>query len=116
MEEQNAVLERHVDNMESAVAKLESETSVTREDTRRVRAHLDGLRSALVAALDGLAVEASLFGATGSPRRVDESNVEALVSGLKARLLDGQAAASASEKESLAKIKDVIAKMSLEGI
>jgi len=47
-EEQNAVLQKHVDNMRSAVTKLERDVALTKENSETLEKQLEGLKHAVV--------------------------------------------------------------------
>ena len=47
MEEQNAVLAKHVDNMKSAITKLEGETSLQNENTQTLNRHFESLKAVI---------------------------------------------------------------------
>lgn len=49
-EQQNAVLQKHIEHMKSAIEKLESETSQQRNHNVALQKHLDHLRSTLTSA------------------------------------------------------------------
>ncbi len=49
LEEENALLSRHVDNMKSSASKLKSDIATQRSRNSTIREHLDILRTALVA-------------------------------------------------------------------
>ena len=51
LEEENALLSRHVDNMRAAIAKLQSETESQLARNSKLKAHLQTLRESLTAAL-----------------------------------------------------------------
>jgi len=52
-EEQNAVLGKHIDNMKSAIGKLEVETVQQRQNNASLQQHLDSLRQLIVSAFRG---------------------------------------------------------------
>lgn len=54
LEQQNAVLEQHVDNTKAGHAKVMGEVSELKEENLRLNAYLKGLRQKLVSALSGL--------------------------------------------------------------
>ena len=47
-EEQNAVLQKHVDTMESAIGKLEGEIRQQQENNQSLNQHVDSLRRVVV--------------------------------------------------------------------
>jgi len=55
-EEQNAVLGKHIDNMKSAIGKLEVETVQQRQNNASLQQHLDSLRQLIVSAFRGVQV------------------------------------------------------------
>ncbi|RWS23037.1 high mobility group protein 20A-like isoform X2 [Leptotrombidium deliense] len=55
-EEQNAILSKHIENMKSAIEKLENETSQQRNANEALHQHLIQLRSILVANFAGISI------------------------------------------------------------
>lgn len=53
MEEQNAVLGKHVETMKSAIGKLEMETNLQNQNSSLIMSHVDALKSAVVQSLKG---------------------------------------------------------------
>ncbi|TRY63677.1 hypothetical protein TCAL_16561 [Tigriopus californicus] len=53
MEEQNAVLGKHVETMKSAIGKLEMETNMQNQNSSLILSHVDALKSAVVQSLKG---------------------------------------------------------------
>jgi hypothetical protein len=53
MEEQNAILSKHVDTMRMAIGKLETETSAQAADNSAMQRHVDSLRKMVVNAFQG---------------------------------------------------------------
>jgi len=58
-EEQNAVLGKHIDNMKSAIGKLEVDTVQQRQNNASLQQHLDSLRQLIVSAFRGLTLPGS---------------------------------------------------------
>ncbi|XP_016974874.2 high mobility group protein 20A [Drosophila rhopaloa] len=56
LEQQNAVLEQHVDNTKAGYAKVMGEVTELMEENRRLEAYLRGLRQKLVTALGGVSL------------------------------------------------------------
>merc|ERR1711894_826977 len=53
-EEQNAILQKHVENMRSAIGKLEQETTQQQENNVSLAKHLDAMRRLVVANFQGI--------------------------------------------------------------
>ncbi|ALC40866.1 CG9418 [Drosophila busckii] len=69
LEQQNAVLEQHVDNTKAGLAKVTGEVTELKEEHMRLEKYLRNLRQKLVAALGGLAL-------TPPPHEPSELNME----------------------------------------
>ncbi len=125
MEEQNAVLERHVQNMQSAIGKLEAETAQQQENSAALSAHLDSLRRTVVREMQGV----RLPGARWSAEAVTMENVDELLRAVHAKLEQEEQqqqqgggnkgkgkAASAEDAQLLEKVREVIGRINYEGI
>lgn len=55
-EEQNAILSKHIENMKSAIEKLEAESSTAKGSNASIIQHLNQLRGILVSSFAGLAI------------------------------------------------------------
>merc|ERR1711997_991670 len=53
-EEQNAILQKHVENMRSAIGKLEQETNQQQDNNASLTKHLDAMRRLVVANFQGV--------------------------------------------------------------
>ena len=73
-EEQNAVLQKHVDNMKTAVTKLECDVTATKENTEALEKQYQGLQKLVLTHLSHIQVPN--FGS------VNEDNIEEFVSKL----------------------------------
>ncbi len=115
MEEQNAVLQKHVDNMQSAISKLEAETTQQQENSAALTAHLDSLRKLVVRELQGLQLpqgwaQQQQESATG----VTMDNVDELMRSVYARLEQPAAERTPEETQMLDKIRGVVAKINYD--
>lgn len=102
-EQQNSVLEKHVENMDNGIQKLENETSSLKSRNTVLQNYLQKLRSVLANALAGLPIGADNKGAT-----VD--NIEKYMSELH------QMAKSSTTGHTLNKAKDIIRKLDLQSL
>ena len=55
-EEQNAILQKHVENMRSAIGKLEQETTQQQENNAALAKHLDAMRRLVVTHFQGVSL------------------------------------------------------------
>lgn len=97
-EQQNSVLEKHVENMDNGIQKLDNETSSLRARNATLQSYLQKLRSVLANALAGLPVGTDHKSATAE-------NVDQLLH---------QLAKSSSTGHTLNKAKDIIRKLDLQ--
>lgn len=102
-EQQNSVLEKHVENMDNGIQKLENETNSLRTRNAVLQSYLQKLRSVLAGALSGLPIGADNKGAT-----VD--NIDKYMSDLH------QMAKSSTHGHTLNKAKDIIRKLDLQSL
>ncbi len=106
MEEQNSVLQKHVDNMQSAIAKLEAETAQQQENSAALTAHLDSLRRLVVRELSGVRLP-------GWPAEsVSMDNVDEFMRMVRNKL-DGEER-SAEDRQLLDRVKEVVGKISYD--
>uniref|UniRef100_A0A182RXD4 HMG box domain-containing protein n=1 Tax=Anopheles funestus TaxID=62324 RepID=A0A182RXD4_ANOFN len=102
-EQQNSVLEKHVENMENGIQKLDSETSSLEARNAVLESYLLKLRTTLANALQGLPISSDCPGAT-----VD--NIDQYLENLH------QMADSSTQGHTLNKAKDIIRKLDLQNL
>lgn len=104
-EEQNAILGKHIDNMKSAIGKLEIESVQQRKTNLALQQHLDNLRATL----------ASHFSAVPLPglhESVSADNIDNYMTHLHTIMLE-----SPEENETLiASVRDIVSRINFEGI
>jgi hypothetical protein len=93
-EEQNAVLQTHVESMESAASKLEAETAQLNENSAALMQHLDSLRRLIVAGLNDVGLAANV------------DDVDGLIERLRA--FDSKKSASSREADDLRAVKKAL--------
>lgn len=101
MEEQNAVLQKHVENMQSAIAKLEGETAQQKDNSAALKVHLERIRAAVVAGFAGVKLP-------GRDAPVTEANADQFMQSLHGMVVQGCGVGNA---EMLAKVKEVVGKI-----
>lgn len=102
-EQQNSVLEKHVENMDNGIQKLENETSSLRARNATLQSYLQKLRTVLAGALAGLPIGPDHKGATAE-------NIDQYMSELH------QMAKSSTHGHTLNKAKDIIRKLDLQSL
>ncbi|XP_062561591.1 high mobility group protein 20A [Armigeres subalbatus] len=102
-EQQNSVLEKHVENMDNGIQKLENETNSLKTRNAVLQSYLLKLKSVLAGALAGLPIGSGKEGAT-----VD--NIDRYMSELH------QMAKSSTHGHALNKAKDIIRKLDLQSL
>ncbi|XP_050075108.1 high mobility group protein 20A [Anopheles maculipalpis] len=102
-EQQNSVLEKHVENMENGIQKLNGETSSLESRNAVLESYLLKLRTTLANALQGLPLSGDCAGAT-----VD--NIDQYLENLH------QMADSSTQGHTLNKAKDIIRKLDLQNL
>ncbi|XP_053687993.1 high mobility group protein 20A [Sabethes cyaneus] len=102
-EQQNSVLEKHVENMDNGIQKLENETKGLKNRNAMLLNHLQKLRSVLATALAGLPIGEEKKGAT-------LENIDKYMSDLH------QMAKSSTHGHTLNKAKDIIRKLDLQSL
>lgn len=102
-EQQNSVLEKHVENMDNGIQKLENETQSLKTRNAVLQSYLQKLKSVLAGALAGLPIGPAKQGAT-----VD--NIDKYMSELH------QMAKSSTHGHALNKAKDIIRKLDLQNL
>lgn len=101
-EQQNAILEKHVENMETGVEKLTGETEALKETNRVLSNYLEKLRQKLVESLSGLSIPSQLQGATLA--NIDQYMVD----------LQNMVTSNSHGPASLNKARDIIRKSDLQ--
>lgn len=102
-EQQNSVLEKHVENMDNGIQKLENETNSLKSRNEVLQNYLQKLRSVLAKALAGLPIGADNKGATVDT--IDNYMLEL-----------HQMAKSSTHGHTLNKAKDIIRKLDLQNL
>lgn len=102
-EQQNSVLEKHVENMDNGIQKLENETNSLKTRNAVLQSYLQKLKSVLAGALAGLPIGSGKEGAT-----VD--NIDKYMGELH------QMAKSSTHGHALNKAKDIIRKLDLQSL
>ncbi|XP_058065776.1 high mobility group protein 20A [Anopheles bellator] len=102
-EQQNSVLEKHVENMENGIQKLESETGTLTARNKVLVNYLQKLRATLASALQGLPLGEESSGAT-------LENIDQYLDSLH------QMADSSTQGHTLNKAKDIIRKLDLQNL
>lgn len=102
-EQQNSVLEKHVENMDNGIQKLENETSSLKSRNAVLQSYLQKLRSMLASALSGLPIGSENSGAT-------VENIDKYMTDLH------QMAKSSTHGHTLNKAKDIIRKLDLQSL
>lgn len=102
-EQQNSVLEKHVENMDNGIQKLDNETSSLRARNATLQNYLQKLRSVLANALAGLPIGPDHKGATAD-------NIDQYMAELH------QMAKSSTHGHTLNKAKDIIRKLDLQSL
>lgn len=100
-EQQNSVLEKHVENMTNGIAKLTGETEALVKNNEMVQTYLDQLRTKLATALSGLSIPSK-------PNGANIQNIDAFMDDLLQ-----MASSNSHGPASLNKAKDIIRKLDL---
>lgn len=106
MEEQNAILQKHVDNMKSAIGKLETENSQQIENNSQLSKHLDALKQMLVNSFGKVVVP-------GQKEMITLDNVEAFIKRIHAMTVEKSVPV---DQAFMAKVKEVISQMDYKAI
>lgn len=99
-EQQNSVLEKHVENIRNGISKLENETSALKDNNELLTTYIAKLRKKLTTALAGLSIP-------GEPEPCNMQNIDKYMSAL-------QQMAANSHGASLNKAKDIVRKLDLQ--
>lgn len=102
-EQQNSVLEKHVENMDNGIQKLENETNSLKTRNAVLQSYLLKLKSVLAGALAGLPIGSDKQGAT-------VENIDKYMTELH------QMAKSSTQGHALNKAKDIIRKLDLQSL
>lgn len=100
-EQQNSVLEKHVENIRNGICKLENETSALKENNELLQTYITKLRKKLTSALAGLSIP-------GESEPCNLQNIDKYMSALQ------QMAANSHGPASLNKAKDIVRKLDLQ--
>lgn len=100
-EQQNSVLEKHVENIRNGISKLENETCALQENNQLLQTYLAKLRKKLTTAFAGLSIP-------GESEPCNLQNVDKYMNALH------QMAANAHGPASLNKAKDIVRKLDLQ--
>lgn len=100
-EQQNSVLEKHVENIRNGISKLENETSELKENNQLLQTYIAKLRKKLTTALTGLSIP-------GESEPCNLQNIDKYMNALH------QMAANSHGPASLNKAKDIVRKLDLQ--
>lgn len=104
LEEQNATLAKHVENLKSSVAKLEVESVQQRNSNSSFRSHLDKLRNALAKALTQLSVP-------GGCEEITNESVDTFLINLSKNVEDGMA-----DEQLVSELRKIINKINFKSL
>ncbi len=100
-EQQNSVLEKHVENIRNGISKLENETSALMDNNQLLETYITKLRKKLTSALSGLSIP-------GESEPCNLQNIDKYMTLLQ------QMAVSSHGPASLNKAKDIVRKLDLQ--
>lgn len=104
LEEQNAILSKHIDNMKQAIERLEVESVQQRTSNMALQGHLDGLRTTLASHFSSIPLPG-----TGELPTVD--TIDAYMAKLHSLILE-----SPQDHESLiSTVRDILGRLNVEG-
>lgn len=104
LEEQNAILSKHIDNMKQAIEKLDVESVQQRSSNMALQGHLDGLRTSLTSQFSTTPLPG-----TGETPTLD--TIDAYMAKLHNLILE-----SPQDNESLiATVRDILGRLNMEG-
>ncbi|XP_033725522.1 high mobility group protein 20A-like isoform X1 [Pecten maximus] len=104
LEEQNAILSKHIDNMKQAIEKLEVESVQQRSSNMALQGHLDGLRASLTSHFSSTPLPG-----TGELPTID--TIDSYMAKLHSLILE-----SPQDHESLiATVRDILGRLNVEG-
>ena len=115
-EEQNAILQKHVENMRSAIGKLEQETTQQQENNIALTKHLDSMRRLVVQHFQGVSLpltddseisNKSSNGSTKEDSKLTMENVDDFMTRLKTFVYDK----SKENDPLLLKLRDIANKL-----
>lgn len=109
LEQQNAVLEQHVDNTKAGHAKVMGEVAELKEENVRLNAYLKGLRQKLVAALGGLPLPAL------EPSGLNVDNVDKYMQHL-ASMINSSTVNGQHNNAMLLKVGEILGKLETSGL
>ena len=95
-EEQNAMLSKHIDNMKSAIDKLESEATRSKEENQKLKNHLGNFREILVRSLSEIRLPQS-------EKEPKEESIDEFVDELR-KFFENPSA----DREIVSKVKEII--------
>lgn len=101
LEQQNSVLEKHVENMKNGIEKLTNETNKQLEENKKIQQYFDDLRQKLATALSDLAIPTE-------PNGANLDNIEKYMNDLHE-----MAKTNSHGPASLNKAKDILRKIDL---
>lgn len=109
LEQQNAVLEQHVDNTKAGHAKVMGEVAELKEENVRLNAYLKGLRQKLVAALGGVPLPAL------EPSGLNVDNVDKYMQHL-AGMISSSTIGGQHNNAMLLKVGEILGKLDTSGL
>ncbi|KAK9877545.1 hypothetical protein WA026_018652 [Henosepilachna vigintioctopunctata] len=103
-EQQNAILQKHIENMKSAITKLEGEISQQEKNNTSLQKHLDQLRSSLTAGFSGVKLP-------GIKERATLQNIDSYMTNLHSILLEN----SSNDANLLQTVRDIVGRLEFSG-
>ncbi|KAH8413797.1 hypothetical protein KR222_008364, partial [Zaprionus bogoriensis] len=110
LEQQNAVLEQHVDNTKAGHAKVMGEVAELKEENVRLMSYLNGLRQKLVAALGGLALPPL------DPNGLNVDNVDKYIQHLAGLISSSSSTAGPQNNAMLLKVGEILGKLDMAAL
>lgn len=109
LEQQNSVLEQHVDNTKAGHAKVMAEVTELKEENARLTAYMKGLRQKVFKALDGVTLPPL------EPGGINVDNVDKYIQHL-ASMMSGSSVGGQQNNALLMKVGDLLGKMDTTGL
>ncbi|XP_044745245.1 high mobility group protein 20A [Coccinella septempunctata] len=104
LEQQNAVLQKHIENMKSAITKLENEMSQQEKNNCALQKHLDHIRSTLTSGF-------SVVKLPGIKEKPTVQSIDAYMTNLHSILLEN----NTNDANLLQTVRDVVARLEFSG-
>ncbi|XP_034480183.1 high mobility group protein 20A [Drosophila innubila] len=109
LEQQNSVLEQHVDNTKAGHAKVMGEVTELKEENARLNAYIKGLRQKVVKALEGVTLPPL------DPNGLSVKNVDTYIQHL-ASMISSSSVGGQQNNAMLMQVGDVLGKMDTSGL